>query len=129
MLLLAIPFLVSAQRIAAAPSVLDAVSALHEALIDLDGLLQVVLMCADRLENWESIGLEEMEEASPAPSIATPKLTLPQFTHMNSDGLDRLDVPHRRLVALHKTETARDAAIRESLNLLSTFILVYGYFR
>lgn len=42
---------------------------------------------------------------------------------MSSDGLDRLDVPHRRLVAFHKTAAARDSAIRESLNLLSTFIL------
>ena len=40
---------------------------------------------------------------------------------MNSDGLDRLDVPHRRLVAFQKTETARELAVSESLNLLSMF--------
>jgi hypothetical protein len=41
---------------------------------------------------------------------------------MNGDGLDTLDVPHRRLVAFHKTEAARDVAIREALNLLSMFL-------
>ena len=47
-------------------------------MIDLDGLLQVVLVCANRLENWESIGLEEMEEVSSLPpDIATLKLILP----------------------------------------------------
>jgi hypothetical protein len=52
---------------------LDAVLALQEAMIDLDGLLQVVLVCANRLENWESIGLEEMEEVSSTPGIAPSK--------------------------------------------------------
>jgi len=62
----------------AAPSVLDAVLALQETMIDLDGLLQVVLVCANRLENWESIGLEEMEEVSfLPPDIAISKLILP----------------------------------------------------
>jgi hypothetical protein len=48
--------------------------ALHEALIDLDSLLQVMIMCADRLENWENIGLEEMEEVSSVPGVAISKL-------------------------------------------------------
>ena len=39
--------------------------------MDLDGLLQVVLACANRLGNWETIGLEEMEEVSSAPDVAT----------------------------------------------------------
>jgi len=55
--------------------VLDAVLALQEAMIDLDGLLQGVLVCANRLENWESIGLEEMEEVGSGSGIATSKLT------------------------------------------------------
>ena len=46
-------------------------------MIDLDGLLQVGLVCANRLENWESIGLEEMEEVSSTPNIAILKLILP----------------------------------------------------
>lgn len=46
-------------------------------MVDLDGLLQVGLVCANRLENWESIGLEEMEEVSSAPKTATLKLILP----------------------------------------------------
>lgn len=40
-------------------------------MIDLDGLLQVVLACANRLGSWETIGLEEMEEVSSAPGTAT----------------------------------------------------------
>jgi len=65
------------KRLAAAPSVLDAVLALHETLIDLGGLLQVVVVCSNRLENWESIGLEEMEEVSSVPDITTSTLTRP----------------------------------------------------
>ena len=56
---------------------MDAVLALHETLIDLDGLLQAVLVCTSRLENWENIGLEEMEEVSSVPDITTSPLTLP----------------------------------------------------
>ena len=40
---------------------------------------------------------------------------------MSNDSLDKLDVPHRRLVAFYKTGAAHEVAIRESLNLLSMF--------